>query len=261
MDLSLPDIVLIGAGNLATQLGKALRRSGFRILQVYSRTQRSADLLSAELECESAHELTAVRKDADIYIFSVTDDALEGLIPQVTALAPEALFLHTAGSMPIDLFKGHVHRYGVLYPMHTFSRSQDVDFTRIACFLEASSEEVMRHIRHLASHLSPQLYELNSEKRRHLHLAAVFACNFSNHLYTLSRELLQAQGIPFEVMLPLIEETVHKIHHLSPRQAQTGPALRGDKNVMEAHLKLLEASPEMQEIYRLLSQSIHQYTH
>lgn len=258
MSQTVGNIVLIGAGNLATQLSKSLLNNGFSVVQVYSRTQKSAQELAAELGCEATDSLTHVRRDAQVYIFSVKDSALESLVAELGSLVRGALFLHTAGSMPMEVFRGNADRYGVFYPMQTFSKSREVDFTGIPCFIEGSSQEVLSLIREWAGKLSGQVYELSSEKRRYLHLAAVFACNFTNHLYALSDEILQEQGIPFEVMYPLIGETVRKIHQMPPLQAQTGPALRYDRNVMDAQLELLNDSPGMQEIYKAISQSIYE---
>lgn len=258
MSQTVRKVVLIGAGNVATQLGKELKKKGFTLLQVYSRTQEAAEELALLLDCEATNSLSQVRKDAEVYLFSVKDSALESLVSEVGSLHSGALFLHTAGSMPIEVFKGKVRRYGVLYPMQTFSKSQEVDFSRIPCFIEGSSEEVQGIVRELAGTLTEQIYELTSEKRRYLHLAAVFACNFTNHLYALADDILQTQGIPFAVMHPLMDETVRKVRYMAPLQAQTGPALRYDRNVMDAQLDLLGDSPCMQEIYRVMSRSIYE---
>ncbi len=252
-----PNIVLIGAGNLATQLGSALKKAGFRIVQVYSRTRKSAEELALKLGCESTDSLGELARGAEVYLFSVKDDILESLLTQRSDWDSEALYLHTAGSMPMDVFRDKVQRYGVWYPLQTFSKYRTVDFAEIPCFIEGSSPEVLRQIRQLAQVLSTQVYEIDSAKRKHLHLAAVFACNFTNHLYAVAAEILQKQQIPFSVMLPLIEETVRKVGQLSPVQAQTGPALRYDRNVMNMQLELIKEHSDLQEIYRLLSVGIY----
>ncbi len=259
MDPIIQNVVLIGAGNLATHLGKALKKSEISILQVYSRTFNAASSLAKELNCEATNDINLVKKDAQVYIFAVKDSALDTLIPPVARLNPKALFLHTAGSMPMQIFKSYVSNYGVLYPMQTFSKTREVDFSTIPCFIESSSEENMTQIRGIATRITNLVYELSSEKRQYLHLAAVFACNFTNHLYTLSAEILQKEGIPFSVMNSLIDETAYKVHALSPLQAQTGPALRYDRNVIETQLNLLKNYPLIQEIYELLSKSIHDH--
>lgn len=251
-------VAFIGAGNLATNLAKALYRKGFRIVQIYSRTEESAQGLAQMVESECTTELSAVTKDAQLYIVSLKDAALVRLLPEIVAGRGEkALWVHTAGSIPMDIWAGQVERYGVFYPMQTFSKLREVDFRKIPIFVESHSEEDTLFLKDIASVLSEQVYEANSEQRKSLHLAAVFTCNFTNHMYALAAELLKKYQLPFEVMLPLIDETARKVHELEPRAAQTGPAVRYDENVMDGHLRMLADEPEMQELYRKISESIH----
>jgi predicted short-subunit dehydrogenase-like oxidoreductase (DUF2520 family) len=168
----------------------------------------------------------------------------------------EALLVHTAGSMPMDVWKGHAYRYGVLYPMQTFSKERKVDFASVSFFVEANGEADLALLKTMAGALSPKVYEATSAQRTSLHMAAVFACNFANHMYTLSARLLEKNGLPFDAMLPLIDETARKVHELHPKAAQTGPAVRGDENVMGKHLEMLADEPEIREIYRKISDSI-----
>jgi predicted short-subunit dehydrogenase-like oxidoreductase (DUF2520 family) len=166
------------------------------------------------------------------------------------------LFVQTAGSMPMDTLP--FERRGVFYPMQTFSKSKEVDFSVIPCFVEAKEEADSQLLKTLALTISDTVYELDSENRKYLHLSAVFCCNFANHCYSLGAELLKKHGdIPFSVMLPLIDETASKLYSMSPREAQTGPAVRWDTNVIEKHLQLLADTPDMQKIYELMSKSIH----
>ena len=215
-------VVFLGAGNLATNLAKALYRKGFRIMQVYSRTEESARTLANEVEAEYITDLKGVSNEARLYIISLKDAAFVELLPQITDGKQHALLVHTAGSIPMNIWEGHAERYGVFYPMQTFSKA-------------------------------------DSEQRRSLHLAAVFTCNFTNHMYALAAELLEKYHLPFDVMLPLIDETARKVHELAPRDAQTGPAVRYDENVMNKHLSMLADSQALQEIYKLMSKSIHEH--
>lgn len=153
---------------------------------------------------------------------------------------------------------GKVNRYGVFYPMQTFSKQRTVDFRQIPVFVESNSAADTQTLKDIASVLSEKVYEATSEQRKSLHLAAVFTCNFTNHMYALAAELLKKYQLPFEVMLPLIDETARKVHELEPRLAQTGPAIRYDENVINNHLQMLSDEPGMQELYRLISESIHQ---
>ena len=250
---------MVGAGNLATQLGKSLRLTGNDILQLYSRTEESASCLAAKLGCDYTTDLSALRTDAEVYIASLKDDALLQLIPQMVAgKCYDALFLHTAGSVPMDVWKGHARHYGVLYPMQTFSKQRDVDFSTIPVFVEASSDADLQRVKTMASALSGSVTVASSEQRRYLHLSAVFACNFANHMFTVSERLLQENGIAFSCMYPLIREMVNKVlDGMSPSEAQTGPAVRYDHGVMDKHVELLRSHPLWQEIYKETSKSIH----
>lgn len=250
-------IVLIGAGNLATHLGKALHAAGHDMVQVFSRTMQSAETLASLLDAEPLTDMAQVRDDADVYIFSVKDSALEQLVSQLCG-GEKKVLLHTAGSMPMSVFRGKALHYGVLYPMQTFSKQREVDFSIIPCFVEANDEFALKQIEGLAGQISHRVYQLSSEDRKYLHLSAVFACNFANHCYAASQELLQQHGIPFDVMLPLIDETAAKVHGMTPKEAQTGPAVRYDENVIGKQIQLLENQPYFQKIYDCMSKSIHE---
>lgn len=253
-------IVLVGAGNLATNLGKALCRKGVRPIQVYSRTEESAQTLADVIGASYTTRTDQIRKDADLYIVALKDDALPALIPPLTEGRGDALWVHTAGSVPMQVWQGHAARYGVFYPMQTFSKRREVDFGNIPLFVESNSESDLALLKTLAAALTTQVHEADSEQRKSLHLAAVFTCNFTNHMYAVAEQLLQKYHLPFEAMLPLIDETARKVHELSPRLAQTGPAVRYDEQVMAGHLAMLADEPEWQQLYRQLSESIHHLT-
>lgn len=257
-DTSNMSIVFIGAGNLAVNLAKALYRKGFRITQVYSRTEHSARKLAEAVEADFTTRLDQVKPDASLYIVSLTDSAFVELLPEITAGKKNALLVHTAGSLPMRLWEGHTERYGVIYPLQTFSKQHEVDFQNIPFFIEARHEEDTEFLKTLAGNLSTKVCEADSEQRSNLHLAAVFACNFVNHLYALAGELLKKHNLPFDALLPLIDETARKVHESAPQTVQTGPAVRYDNNIINKHLAVLADEPNIQEIYRLLSESIHQ---
>jgi len=251
-------IVLIGAGNVATQLGRAFREKDFPVVQVYSRTLSSAETLGKKLQTDYTNQLQQIAPNADLYVFSVKDAALPELLKTFPAVG--GLWVHTAGSVPMDVFKeSAATRYGVFYPLQTFSKSRDVSFERIPIFTEANHPADQQLLDEIASSLSNRVIPLSSEKRKYLHLAAVFACNFTNHLYDIAAQILENQEIDWKVLLPLIEETAAKVQKLSPGEAQTGPALRYDIPVIEKHLEMLKDDLEKQEIYRMLSQNIHQH--
>ncbi len=252
-------IVLIGAGNLATNIGKALAGRGHDLLQIYSRTAESAERLAALLHSDATTSLAEVKDGADLYLVAVKDSVLADVARQLAEGHPDRLLVHTAGSMPMETLP--TRRRGVLYPMQTFSKEREVNFREIPCFVEASETPDTERLKTLAQTISDKVYEADSEQRKYLHLAAVFCCNFVNHCYALSEKLLKENGgLPFDVMLPLIDETARKVHELSPQKAQTGPAVRWDTNVMEKQLQLLKDKPELQDIYNVLSKSIHLLT-
>lgn len=249
-------IVFIGAGNLAVNLALALHQKGFDIVQVYSRTEEPARSLAEKINSEWTIDLEEVTTQAELYIVSLKDSALVELFPQIAKGKERALLVHTAGSISMDVWVGEATRYGVLYPMQTFSKQRIVDFKEIPFFIEANQREDVELLKSVASVLSDKVFEADSVQRRSLHLAAVFACNFTNHMYVLTADLLEKYRLPFDVMLPLIDETARKVHELPPLAAQTGPAVRNDEEVMNKHLEMLSEWPEMKEIYRLLSESI-----
>ena len=250
-------IVLIGAGNLATNLGKALFRAGHEIVQVYSRTEASASALADVLHCSHTTDLKEVIKRADVFVISIKDSALSAVASSLQKGREGQLFVHTAGSMPMDLLP--FERRGVFYPMQTFSKNKEVDFSIIPCFVEAKSKNDLQCLKTLALTISDTVYELDSENRKYLHLSAVFCCNFANHCFSLGADLLKKHGnIPFNVMLPLIDETASKLYSMSPQEAQTGPAVRWDENVIAKQMQLLDENPEIQKIYELMSKSIHE---
>lgn len=250
-------VISIGAGRLAWHLVQALSGAGHEVVQVYSRTEESAAALAAKVGAQPVCRMDDVG-DADVYVVAVKDAVLADVVRQLCKGRAARVFLHTAGSMPMQVFDGLAAHYGVFYPMQTFSKERALDFSRIPIFLEGSDPVALGVARTLAESVSRQVVELSGEGRRRLHLAAVFACNFANHCYELASEVLQEQGLPFSVMQALVDETAAKVSELSPRQAQTGPAVRYDQNVMEAQLSLLADRPLAQQIYRLMSKSIHE---
>lgn len=250
-------IIFIGAGNLATNLAKALVAAGHDVLQVYSRTMESAQRLAMTAGGAPVCSLDAVSGDADVYIIAVKDSVLPEIIPQVCSGKGEKVFCHTAGSMPMSLFEGQALHYGVLYPMQTFSKERDVNFREIPCFIESSDSVADSVLRQLAGSVSDRVMPLSTDNRRYLHLAAVFASNFVNHCYGIAGDLIGKCGLPFDVLLPLIDETARKVHELPPVKAQTGPAVRYDENVIRAQSSMLRGNPIVKDLYDRMSMSIH----
>lgn len=252
-------IVLIGAGRLASNLGPALRRAGHVVVGVVSRSLESARVLAERVDAPAFTVSDPFPTNAELYVVSVTDDAL----PSVVASLPDvgdALVVHTAGSLSMAVFSGSkVRNYGIFYPLQTFTKNVYTDFASIPCFLEANSAHSMQTLRSFAHTLSRDVFDLSSDQRRYLHLAAVFACNFSNHCFAMAEQVLQQQGIPFRVLFPLIDQTAGKVHLISPREGQTGPAVRRDQHILQSQEQLLAPWPELQQIYRVMSESIQRF--
>ncbi len=251
------DIVFIGAGRLATNLGRALSAAGHNIVQVYSRTMESAKAAAAIMGGTPTNDLTEISPKADAYICAVADAALAQILPVACKGKADKVWMHTAGSMPMDVFGGMAKHHGVLYPMQTFSKDTVADFSHIPCFIEANDEQARQAITALATSVSDKVTPLSSADRKHLHLAAVFACNFANHCYALAADIMERHGMDFSALLPLIDETTRKVHLIDPAKAQTGPAVRYDENVIAAQSQLLCDQPLAKKIYEQMSLSIH----
>jgi len=248
-------IVMLGAGNVATHLCLALQKADIKISQVYSRTEEAAVKLANQLNATHTTDISDVFIDADIYFYCLKDSILEEIIPQIKA--PEAIHIHTAGSMNVNIFAPYFKNYGVLYPLQTFSVNKAVNFSEVPVFIEASNEKVEGKIKNLAQCLTSKVFVITSVQRIKLHLAAVFACNFTNYLYTLSSEIVSEANLPFDILIPLITETADKIKSLTPLDAQTGPAVRMDQNVISKHLALLDESEDKKMIYEELTKQIY----
>lgn len=252
----LPSLCILGCGNLGTHLVQALYHAGYPIRQLYSRTVESATALSRLVgDAPFTTDLSQLTLSADLYVCALKDSVLQEVLSK-TPLKGKRI-VHTAGSMPMSLLEEFTTEGGVFYPMQSFSKAKPVDFSVIPIFVEATNEEMKRLLTEMASHISKSVNSLDTEGRKQLHLAAVFASNFSNHMYAIASEQLAKLGLPFEVLLPLIDETCSKIHTLPPVEAQTGPAVRYDLNVISAQMERID-HPLQRKIYELVSQSIHE---
>lgn len=255
-------VVLIGTGNVATHLGSAIADADYSVVQVYGRTEDNAKQLAGKLHTTYTSNLSAITSDADIYLFAVKDDCIEELARKVkealdnqnTLSTPT--FIHTSGSTSIDCLKFSTDNCGVIYPLQTFSKARKVDFHRVPLFVEGSNQETEDIIMKLAWTISDRVVKMDSQQRRMMHLAAVWACNFVNHCYNVADGIMQQCNLPFELLLPLIDETAAKVHDLTPREAQTGPAVRYDKRIIDLHLNLLKEQPQLADIYERLSRGI-----
>lgn len=247
-------IVLIGSGNVAFHLAKAFTEAQIPISQIFGRNTHELQKISEQFSIPFSTERLA---DADLYIISVSDYS----IAEVSSLIKNenVLVAHTSGSVSREALSGN-YRKSVFYPLQTFSKSKNLDYSKIPFFIDAENENDEEILKNLASKISKNVMIANDEKRKYIHLTAVFACNFVNHLYARAKEISDSQGIPFDYFLPLIDETTQKIHELEPKLAQTGPAIRNDEKVLKLHESLL-TDEEKLKIYKTLNESIKKMYH
>lgn len=251
---NLTKITLIGAGNVATQLGLALYKEGYFISQVCSKTNRSASTLAKKIKAEAINDLKKLKQDSSIYIIAVKDDAIADLTKKLKL--NDQIIVHTSGSISINVLKGISKNYGVFYPLQTFTKDKSINFREVPVCIEGNNTTTAKNLEYFAKSISSNVKKVNSEQRKTIHLAAVFACNFSNHMYTIADGVLKKSKLSLDLLKPLIEETANKIKDNSPSEMQTGPAIRGDKKVMEEHLKMLKGDTKLKEIYKIVSESI-----
>ncbi|NAS12974.1 Rossmann-like and DUF2520 domain-containing protein [Poritiphilus flavus] len=247
------DIVLIGTGNVARHLFQAFEpQPDLDVIQVYGRSAKGLDFFKDKTETTS--ELEALLP-ATVYIICISDDAID----KISQALPfrDRLVVHTSGSIPISALAPHQRR-GIFYPLQTFSKGVKTDFKQVPLFLEATEQQDLNLLKSIGRAISDTVFEADSDQRKQLHLAAVFVNNFPNYMFQIAKELLEEKNLPFEVLKPLIKETANKLESMSPNDAQTGPARRGDKKTLETHEKMLK-DPKYSEIYRLLSQSIQKH--
>lgn len=252
------DIVILGSGNVATHLGKALVHAGNNILQVWSRQGVNAEELAHRLNARSTDRLDQVDLNADVYIIAVVDDAISDLITQLKHIKGNlnGMLVHTSGSTSMDVFGGRFDKVGVFYPLQTFSKSKEVDFQAIPILLEVSNSSQLDLLKNLASSISNRVEVVTSAQRKSLHIAAVFACNYTNFLYAIAQQLLEEHDLDFGLIRPLVKETADKAQLHAPKDVQTGPAIRKDMSIVRDHIKFLEYKKDWQEIYKLLSEEL-----
>lgn len=253
-------VVLLGTGNVAYHLAKRLDQiEDFVLIQIYGRRLEKAREMADAMDSqpEATDQTSEIVLDADYYIFTISDSAL----PAVWRNMPptSGIWLHTAGSVPLSTMLPYHTASGVLYPLQTFSKERRLDWSSLPIYIEGANDVVKKRVEHLASALSSLVYEASTEQRQQIHLAAVLACNFVNHLFTLSEDWMLRHSLEPKALLPLIEETVAKVKVMTAREAQTGPAKRGDETTMLKHQTMLsEVNPNLAKLYQMLSQSIGQ---
>jgi len=247
-------ISIIGAGKVGSFLAHSFIRAGFRISEVYSRSQDPAKALAKKTGSKVAGAVDELDGATELIIISVPDDQIVSVVSELPPF--KGVVAHTSGTVPIDVFRGKVEKYGVFYPLQTIGNETPPNPEKIPICLEASDRQTRELLEEAAAGITGNIYHLNSEQRRIAHIAAVFACNFTNHLYKVSADILQGYGLPFDLLRPLIKETARKALEQPPGEIQTGPAARGDIETIKAHLELLKDEPELKDLYIQLSKMI-----
>ncbi len=250
-------VILIGAGNIAWHLGKRLFEKGYTILQVYSRSLMNAKLLASTLKAEAIDAISAIDAYADYYFLLVPDHVISSMLDLLTLKG--GYLIHTSGATDIALLQRIEGKTGVLYPLQTFSKTSPLEFSNIPLLIESGKPEFLNELSIIAKNLSNFVYEVDSNNRLLVHLSAVFANNFTNHLFHIAKELMESKGIPFSIFNPLLRETVEKAIRIGPENAQTGPARRGDESTIQKHLTTLTNFPNYKIFYQLFAQEILKY--
>jgi len=248
-------IGFIGSGKVATNMALALINNKFKIPQVFSPNPNHSLLLANRVGAERISSLSKFQNNLDLIIIAISDSAVSQL--DLSVINDSILVCHTSGSLSIDVIKSR-KRYGVFYPLQTFSNQRYIEYNNIPICVEANNTTDLNRLKELGASISKNVNEIDSHKRSILHLAAVFVCNFTNAMYAIGEDILQEADIDFKLLRPLIDETAKKVNHHSPKEVQTGPALRNDINIMDKHIDNLEHRKRYKEVYKLISKVINE---
>ena len=249
-----PKVILIGSGNVATQLGRALIGNGFPILQVFSKNETHAKTLANQLNSTHSSDIKTINQNADWYIIAVKDDAVEEVANQFNV--GNKIVSHTSGTVSIDVLKNTSSNFGVFYPLQTFSKDRQINWRGTPFCIEGSNANTETFLEKAANDISGNVQKLDTEQRRWAHLAAVWGNNFTNFMLTEAESICNAHNIPFSILKPLLEETIDKAFINGPSHSQTGPAIRHDEHTIQNHLKMLDGDKMIQDIYIKLSEGI-----
>jgi len=251
------DIVIVGAGNMAWHLCREFTKAGIKISKIINRSAGPAKELSEITEGQFITDFNTPNKDTKVIILAINDSYLEEVLSKINI--SDNIIMHTSGSIGMNILSGRSTRFGVFYPFQTLTKYVETDFSELPILTEASDNETHRLIDVLASKISSTVHRIDSEQRRKLHLAGVFANNFTNHLMTCTFDYLEKNKIDKNLIMPLIRETFRKLEQISPNDAQTGPARRNNKAIIQSHLEMLNDDPELKNLYKAISDSIIAY--
>lgn len=250
-------IAIIGTGNVAWHLSAALENAGHVITEVYGRDSRKAEKITSQLYgTEVQDHLDFTQSHAQLFILAVSDEAIEELADAI--LLPEnSTLVHTSGSMSLDILGySSADNIGIFYPLQGFTKQKNISFEGVPVLLESDDNRTLTLLKKLVKSLKSQVFEVSSKDRKAIHVAAVFASNFTNHMIGIAQEIMLRQGLDFDMLKPLIVEQINKTLEIGAKKAQTGPAIREDLEILENHYQFLAYNDQLAEIYRLISQDI-----
>jgi predicted short-subunit dehydrogenase-like oxidoreductase (DUF2520 family) len=252
-------ISFIGAGRVASHLASVLKQQ-HQIVQIYSRTWEKSQRLATHVAAHACPSFSELNPEIDLLILAVSDQSITTVIAEIAPLLPNVLIVHTSGSTDLQRLQHYHPRSGVFYPLQTFSLEREIDWQHTPLFVEAVHAADQALLLQLAQQLSERVYAYSSQQRLSLHLAAVFACNFTNYCYDMSKQIVDQTQVDFSLLYPLILETAAKATQNDPKNMQTGPAVRGDVNILQMHQSILAElqRPDLAEVYALMSQQIMQ---
>lgn len=247
---SIQKVAILGSGNIASWLAFKLFQQKIQIVQIYSQTIEHAQKLAQSYHANPIDQISSLIPDLDLYIFSLKDDCYQSVIQQIKFKMPLAVI--TAGSVSQKILADKAVNYGVIYPCQSISKSLITNDLDVPLCIEGNSSETTKLLQEFSQLLSDKIYLIDEKQRKILHLAAVFASNFTNAMYGIANDILLQNDMNPKMILPLLQNTLDKIERNSPWQVQTGPAKRNDKNVMNQQLELL-SDAQLQDIYKLIS--------
>ncbi len=250
-------VALIGAGNINWHLGAALPSKHFKVSQVYSKTRKSAQALAKRLKCKFTTRLDKIDAEANIVLIAVSDDAIPKVAKGLSYLEDgKRLFIHTSGNTDLKVLGKYFSNHGIFWPPQSIRKEKNINIQQTP-FVVVAKEESTKEVMRFAKKLSKKVSLLNEEQKVQFHLAAVFANNFTNHIFSIAYDICQQQNLDFSLLFPIIQQTIANIEKGNPDDFQTGPAIRGDKKTIQAHQKLLNKNSDVKKIYSLLSKSIN----
>jgi predicted short-subunit dehydrogenase-like oxidoreductase (DUF2520 family) len=253
-------ITIIGAGNVATQLTKRLYEKKHDIFQIFSRNLENVVSLAEAVKAEKIDNFQKINLKSDVYLIAISDDAIASVAERLAQILPKtAIIVHTSGATSSEVFASFFENYGVFYPLQTFSKNRKANFEKLPFCIYGSNQSTENQLVVLANSICPNVYLIDDKQRSVLHVAAVFANNFTNYLIAISEQIITKENIPFDLLKPLINETIAKINDNTPQSMQTGPARRGDKATLAKHQKYLEKYPNYKKVYELLSENIEDF--